>query len=735
MLIVEVVVNEVPKDAAILITDENGNYYAKADTLSDWGLQAPFPPPVSYRGSDYHALAQIGDLQSELDEQALLLNIVIPQELLGRTRIDFEPDPPPPPRADPGAFVDYELSILDEGEGSSTTGLLTPTLFGPLGTFRSEFLFSDGAAEKWIRLETVFNRDYPEDRRALRIGDTFTRAGLTGNSVRFVGVQVATNFATQPQFIPFPLPDVDGEAVVPSTLDLYLNNSLFTRSEVAPGPFQIRNIPVITGAGDLHLVVRDALGREQVISRDFYASRQLLHAGLSDYSVDVGAIRENFGLQSNDYGNAFFSGDWRYGWTEQLTLQGRTEIATDFRNLGGGTFWQVGNAGVVTVAFGFSDGDRGSDVLGLLGYEYQQRRFRLSAAARSAGRSFAQLGLAENQQLPKLQLATSVGYDVGPLGSLGAAYAFQDEHVGESRAISSVTFNRTFPRQYSFSAFGNYIDAEPTDYTIGLLLSKSWGRRHSASFTLNIDRNDTSVQAQTRYALPSGPGYGYRVSVEAADQTTVEADLAAQSRWGAYLLEGRRVGSQNAWRFNADGTLAYLGGRARAAREVRDAFAVVSVHDYGDVRVYLENQEIGRTDNRGQVLLPALRPYQSNRVHFDARDLPLNAVVDEVADVVAPYFRTGVVIDFSVKPANAVLFRLLLDNGKPLPVGAVVQVDDQDEEFPVGHDGLVYLTGIGSEVEVTAFWRGQSCTLDFPAPPPDAVIARLGDLSCAGVEE
>lgn len=679
------------------------------------------------------------EVLTELDEQALKMFVSIPPDLLARTRIDFEPAPPPSPRADPGAFIDYDVSIQNEGQeendSSTTSSLLTPTLFGSIGTLSSEFLFNDSNADKWLRLDTTFIKDSPQHRRSLRIGDTVTRPGLSGNSVRFAGVQIVTNFATQPQFIPFPLPDVDGEAVVPSTLDLYLNNSLFTRREIAPGPFQIRNIPVITGAGDLQLVVRDALGREQIINRDFYASQQLLHAGLSDYSIDIGAVRENFGLQSNDYGDSFLVADWRHGQTDELTLQSRTEITSDFGNLGGGVFWQAGTAGVATAGATISSGDKGDGALGLLGYEYQQQRFRLNATAQSASRQFDQLGLAINQQLPKQQFTTGFGYNIGQFGSLGAAYAWQDFHAGATRQISSLTFNRTFPYQVAFSAFANYLDAEETDYTIGFLLSKSWGLRHSASATLNTDGNRTSTQLQARYNLPLGPGYGYRVSVEDASQTALEADLAAQSRWGAYSLEGRQFDSQTAWRLNTSGTLAWLDNRVWFAREVRDAFAVVKVHDYSDVRIYLENQQIGRTNERGQMFLPALRPYQSNRVHIDARDLPLSATVDTVAEVVAPYFRSGLVVGFPVKPAHAVLFRLLLDSGEPLPVGAVVQVDGQDDDFPVGHNGQVYLTGINAELEATALWRGQSCTLTIPAPSADALIERLGDFTCAGVEK
>ena len=63
---------------------------------------------------------------------------------------------------------------------------------------------------------------------------------------------------------------MSGEAVLPSTVDLYVDNELRMRREVPSGPFSIQDLPVMTGQGDARLVVRDILGREQVITQPFY---------------------------------------------------------------------------------------------------------------------------------------------------------------------------------------------------------------------------------------------------------------------------------------------------------------------------------------------------------------------------------------------------------------------------------------------------------------------------------
>ncbi len=61
-----------------------------------------------------------------------------------------------------------------------------------------------------------------------------------------------------------------------------------------------------------------AFGQQQVITQPFYASRRLLRGGLDEYQISVGAMRENYGLESFDYGSALASGYWRRGISDHV---------------------------------------------------------------------------------------------------------------------------------------------------------------------------------------------------------------------------------------------------------------------------------------------------------------------------------------------------------------------------------------------------------------------------------
>ena len=97
-------------------------------------------------------------------------------------------------------------------------------------------------------------------------------------------MQLASNFATDPNFVTFPLPTIGGLAEWNSVAEVFLNNTLRVSEEVPAGPFEIDNLPVVSGAGEVQLRVTDLLGREQFLTQSYYVSPRLLKAGLSDYS-------------------------------------------------------------------------------------------------------------------------------------------------------------------------------------------------------------------------------------------------------------------------------------------------------------------------------------------------------------------------------------------------------------------------------------------------------------------
>jgi len=83
----------------------------------------------------------------------------------------------------------------------------------------------------------------------LIVGDAITLPGAWGSSVRFGGMQFGSNFQLRPDLITYPLQAFSGAAVVPSTVDVFVNGNRIATQAVQPGPFSISDVPLVTGSG------------------------------------------------------------------------------------------------------------------------------------------------------------------------------------------------------------------------------------------------------------------------------------------------------------------------------------------------------------------------------------------------------------------------------------------------------------------------------------------------------
>jgi outer membrane usher protein len=704
--------------------------------LEQWRLRDADTAPVEYAGRTYVSLDGWAGTTAVLDKRQLVLDIEFPATAFAPSQLDLGREKRNEAQGGRGAFLDYDLTLFDEGEqaGEVFSGLLQPTLFAEERFFTSSHVYTSGSAfaePGWLRLETRIGGDDEDHLRSWQAGDAISAGSNWGRAIRFGGLQFGTNFATRPEFVPFPLPSMSGEAAVPSVVDVYVNNSLAASSNVPAGPFSVQDVPVVTGDGQIRLVVRDALGREQVIAQDFYTSTALLRPGLADYSLNVGWTRERFGIESNNYGSLMSVGQARYGLTDRLTGEIRGEFGDGGTTVGVGLATALGERGIATTALATGGNDEGRGLLWLMGYEYQGTRARLNTRVTGRDRRFTQLGVGHETEAPRLEWLASGGLSLGNQGSLGLALVTQQFDTKEDSRLLTVTFSRTLGQSTALSLLASQVSAKDSELRVGLFLSTAFGRRHSASAGFERDGERDELRLQARRDLPLGTGFGYRLGAAVHDATEFDFDIAAQSGAGRHALETRlRDSGGLAWRASTAGGLVALSGSGiHPAREIGEAFAIADVGDYAEVRVYLENLEVGRTDENGRVLLPRLRPYQRNRVSIEQADLPLEARIDSLELMVTPRARSGQAVQFPVRTGQNVLLEAFDTAGAPLPVGArAVTADGQ--RFLVGRDGLLYLSGVKPGEAVDMEWAGNRCRIRLPLQLGIGPMPKQGRLQC-----
>ena len=185
--------------------------------------------------------------------------------------------------------------------------------------------------------------------------------------------------------------------------------------------------------------------------------------------------------------------------------------------------------------------------------------------------------------------------------------------------------------------------------------------------------------------------------------------------------------------------MAFLGGRGFFSRRITDSFAVVQVPDYSGVGIYVNNQLSTHTDANGNALLTGLYPYQKNSVRIEQSDLPFEAQIDLVQLDAVPYFRSGLMLKFPVKRSRGALLTVVHENGEPVSAGALAHIigdsDVENEYFPIGLRGELYLTGLAMNNRLRVTLKEQSCEFALPFPESTDPLPHLGTFMCAGVEQ
>ncbi len=741
VLIVDLYLNQQHMGDTFILQGADGDFFVEEAVLRRWQINKPWPEPQLFRGENYYGIRQFAGAQAEFRLRTMELHVFLPPALMPIRTVDLRKQGLGARAEEFGAYMDYDLNWLSRESTKEKTSyaLFRPVLFGSFGNISTNLnyrnysggnVFGDENSLSGLNvLELTYTRDDPSRMHSLRIGDIFTNPGSQGRSLRIGGIQLATNFETQPNFITYPLPSFYGETAVPSALDIYVNGRLKRREQVLPGRYVLEEIPVINGAGQMQIVARDALGRQQVFTQDFYLSSELLRQGLSEYSFNLGALREKYALENFQYGDVAGSATWRYGLRDNLTVEGHGEFTDGVAMTGGAAQYALKNGGTFNTGLELSAGDSGAGARWQLGIRQFSSLLNFALEASGTTRNFAVVG--NYAALPRVQLLASGGKNFYENGSLGVSLVYQSFHQEPARTIISANHSKTFRNFLSLSTFISFVDAERSDFTAGIRFSMPFGENHSANGGISTGRSISRLDAEVRRNLAVGTGYGYHLGVSVSDNNYIDAGVTAQNEIGTYRLDaqnGDDIGS--IWQLGTTGSIAYLSGMTNFAREIRDAFAVVNVGGFEGVRVYAENQEIGRTNEKGQLFVPGLRPYLKNQLRIEIDDLPLNAKVGMIRTETAPYYRSGVVVDFDVGVTNNVLLRAVLPDGTPLPEGAVASVVQTDEDFPVGQDGRLYLQGIDRSSQIAIRWNGTSCDIDVPFPDGDAIIAKLGDIVC-----
>ncbi|MGP9705352.1 fimbria/pilus outer membrane usher protein [Psychrobacter sp. AOP31-E1-50] len=659
----------------------------------------------------------------------------------------------------PGVLLNYNL--YGSQTENSTTNLSAYTevrAFNAHGVLSSTALttgnrFSNNNDNKrdWdsrtVRLDTSWSQSFPDKLITVRAGDILTGALSWTRSTRLGGLQIGSNFDLQPYMTTTPLPSFFGSATLPSAVELYVNGLKQYSGDVPAGPFELNTAPSISGAGNAQLVLTDALGQSSTVNFSLYDTHRLLRPGLSDWSVELGAVRENYGIKSFDYGSDIAaSGTWRYGVNNRFTAETHAEATKDLANAGIGGTWVLGGQGGVlfaSLAGSESQGKGGSQYSA--SYSWSNNRFNVGLNTLGTSGHYRDVATQYGSTPIRQSNQFSTGYSTQSLGSFGVSYNEVDYAEEDTAKFASAYWSKSLGQRLSLNASYNHDLNNSANNSATIGASFSLDRNISLNSSLQHTDNRNDFVADVSQSAPSVGGIGWRAQARHSidngiNDNTSSGGLAELNYLGRYGQVQAGVSSydgNHSTFASGTGSLVMMGGGLFAARQINDGFAVVSTDGVADVPVLLQNNVIGTTNKRGLLLISPLNAYQENKIGIDPMDLPADLRIDKVALDATPSDRAGTLVTFDITEARSASVILKDSKDEFIPLGSQARLISKKNTpaAVVGFDGEVYLDTLDEhnilEISTTS---GDICTVSFDYQKQGDDIPLIGPLTCQKVK-
>ncbi|CCG85843.1 fimbria/pilus outer membrane usher protein [Erwinia piriflorinigrans] len=614
-------------------------------------------------------------------------------------------------RSSNGALFNYDFYTSNtRGSGSHLSAWNELRLFGSKGQFSSNGIWQQqlsGASaaqnDGYTRYDTWWTSENEENAQTLRVGDLVTDSLAWSNSVRLGGVQFGRDFSVRPDLITYPLPSFAGQAAVPSTVDLFINGYKNSSNSVQSGPFSLTNMPFVNGAGEAVVVTTDALGRRVSTTLPFYVASALLKKGLSDYAISGGALRENYGLNSFDYGQAAGSGSYRYGVSDWLTLESHAEAAKSLALGGGGLQMGIGPFGVVNGAISQSQMQSQTGKQYNWGYQYSASRYSFGFQQTVRSAEFANLALYGERQISSTltfaslsrrsaQYSASLALD--RLGNLGAALIDITPGMGERTRLLNLSWSKTIFKNSNLYLSATR-DQQEGSWSGALSLIVPFSDLSNVSMTMQRDaQGNNSQRIDVSRAMPSDGGLAYNAAW--ANQSINGDYRQATLQWRNNQLDASAGfygdDSYSTRWAELSGSLILMDNNLFAANQVNDAFVLVKT-DYPGIKVSYENQLMGETNSKGYLLVPRVSAWYPAKYEINTLNLPADMTSSSVEQRFAVRRQSGYLLHLPVTPLRAANVILQDQHGEPLPVSTIITREGQQDEY-VGYDGIVWMENL-----------------------------------------
>lgn len=720
--------------------------WANPEVLKQLGFVLPT------NSTDQIALNDLSDVKVDYNDRQQTVEIIAPLSMLnlGTTVVNTRNSKRPKPTASPGLLLNYNLyGTQTEGDTANLSAYTELRAFNSLGVLSSTALTtsnrhndSDGWDNDTVRLDTNWSKSFPDKLLTVSAGDILTGSLSWSRSTRLGGLQFGSNFDLQPYMTTTPLPSFFGSATLPSEVELYINGLKQYSGDVPAGPFEINTAPSFSGVGNAQLVLKDALGQNTTLNFSLYDAQRLLQPGLSDWSAELGFVRENYGIKSFDYGNDIAAfGTWRYGVNNRFTAETHAEATDGLSNAGVGGTWLLGDAGgVLSASLAGSKNGGASGSQYSAGYSWNNNRFNVGINAKGTHGEYRDVATKYGNAPARRSEQFSTGYNSQSFGSFGLSYN-QVSYEEDTTKFASAYWSKSFGRNLSLNLNVNQDINDSDNNSVFLGASFSLDRDIYVNSSVQNTKNRNAFAIDVARSTPSVGGIGWRAQAQhnTGDNSSTNglAELNYLSPYGEVRAGVSSNNDNYSTYASGIGSLVMMGGGLFPSRQINNSFAVVSTDSIADVPVLLQNNPIGTTNKRGLLLVTPLNAYQANKVAIDPMDLPADLHIEEVSVEATPTDRAGTLVAFNITPARSASVILIDSDRQPIPLGSEVKLSHKKgaPSAVVGFDGEVYLEALEEQNVLEVVTPDGTCTASFDYHKQGDDIPLIGPIICQKVKQ
>jgi outer membrane usher protein len=727
----DVTVNGVSKGDTLVVL-RGDDALVGVDMLTQAGLHG-FEGRRETIGSDaFVSLASLAPrVTFTFSEADLRLTLTVHPDLLGVTVKDMQSREPAGLvyRSAPSGFVNYAVS----GSGRENYDVFTESALSAKGVlFYNTASVTPRGAVRGITSMTM------DDRRHLRrwvAGDAFAGGMPLGGDALLTGIAVSKEFSLAPYFVRHPMLSLSTPIATPSTVEVRVNGRLVRTEQVQPGRLDLQSLPLTTGHNNTQILVRDPFGGERELSTSYYLATSVLARGVQDYRYAFGWRRASTS-SSWDYAAPAMFARHRVGVTNWLTAGYRMEAERGLTNGGSILNFRLPLGEIEAATSVSRSSGQALGTAAQLSYMFVGGPTGIGASLREASRTYNVIGappgsaaLRELTVFGSLPIPGTSGINLQHSRSLG------EVRSGEQRTSLSGSVRVTRGANLTAALTRSVSKGVPhMEASVGVTMTLGRDAVVSTSTVRGPDSTYAAVDLQK--SLPVGTGFGYQLHGESGLRNATSGAIQYQGQYGRYDLRQEVSNGVSRPNLSVSGALVGIGGGIYATRPVRNSFALVRVPGVNGVRTYSSHQEIGRTNKRGDLLIPDLLPYYGNQVNISDSDIPLDFVVPDVQITLAPPYRGGAVVLFPVRRIQRVTGAVLLTGsaGDQKPTYGELTIVAAGERIvsPLGVDGEFYFENLPEgRHEATVKTENRSCVFILNVPHSEEAALALGTLKCA----